>query len=134
MGASVQILAAGVALTLAGTLKGEWPGVHFNGRTFAALAYLIVFGSIVSFSAYNYAIQKLPLSFVSMYSYINPVIAVILGWLLVSEPLNWRIALATTVILCGVALVKGKKKKEKEKPVIEEIEASSAGDSCTATS
>ena len=131
MGASMQMLSAGVVLGLAGTLKGEWSSVHFSGKTFAALTYLIVFGSIVAFSAYNYAIQKLPLSFVSMYSYINPVIAVILGWVLLSEPLNWQIALATTVILCGVALVKSKKEEKRSKQMVEEIETSV--DSCTAT-
>lgn len=127
MGAAVQMLAAGVALTIAGTLKGELPTVHFTAKTFAAFSYLVIFGSIVAFSSYNYAVQKLPLSFVAMYSYVNPVIAVLLGWLILSEPLNFQIAIATAIILSGVALVKGKKKKEEEK--IEEIET----ETCTAT-
>lgn len=120
MGAALQMLTAGVALTIAGTLKGELPAMHFTGRTFAAFSYLVLFGSIVAFSSYNYVIQKLPLSLVSMYSYINPVIAVLLGWLILSEPLNIRVGLAAIVILSGVALVKGKKKEAVEE--IEKIE------------
>ncbi|MBA3712245.1 MAG: EamA family transporter [Pyrinomonadaceae bacterium] len=106
MSASVQMLIAGVALLTVGTLKGEWPAVHFSGRTLGALLYLIVFGSIVAYGAYTYAIQKLPLSIVSTYSYINPVIAVLLGWAVLAEPLSWRVGVATAIILGGVALVK----------------------------
>lgn len=111
MGAAVQMLIAGSALMLAGTALGEWPRVHFTGRSLAALLYLIVFGSLVAYSAYMYAIQKLPLSLVTMYSYINPVIAVILGWALLNEPLGWRVALSTAIILAGVALVKAKPRR-----------------------
>jgi drug/metabolite transporter (DMT)-like permease len=106
MAAAVQMLIAGSALTLIGTTLGEWRVIHFSGRSFSAFAYLVVFGSIVAYGSYTYAVQKLPLSLVSMYSYVNPVIAVLLGWLILSEPLGWRVVTATTVILAGVALVK----------------------------
>lgn len=129
MGAAVQMLAAGFVLTTLGMLKGELPALHFNGKTFAALSYLILFGSIVAFGSYNYAIQKLPLSFVSMYSYINPVIAVLLGWILLAEPFGWRIGLATAIILGGVALVKGKSKK-KDETLIDEMDLSVAPETC----
>lgn len=106
MAAAIQMLIAGVALTLVGTSLGEWRTFHFSARSFSAIAYLIVFGSIVAYGSYTYAIQKLPLSLVSMYSYINPVIAVLLGWAILAEPLGWRVLAATTIILAGVALVK----------------------------
>lgn len=106
MAAAVQMLIAGVALTLVGTTLGEWRVLHFSARSFSAIAYLIVFGSIVAFGSYTYAIQKLPLSLVSMYSYINPIIAVLLGWTVLSEPLGWRVMASTAIILAGVALVK----------------------------
>ncbi|MBC7911772.1 MAG: EamA family transporter [Pyrinomonadaceae bacterium] len=106
MAAAVQMLIAGVALTLLGTTLGEWRVIHFSARSFSAFAYLIVFGSIVAFGSYTYAMQKLPLSLISMYSYINPVIAVLLGWAVLAEPLGWRVMAATTIILAGVALVK----------------------------
>ena len=100
------MLWAGVVLTLAGTLLGEWGQISFSTRSAGALAYLVVFGSIVAYSAYMYAIQKLPLPLVSTYSYVNPLVALVLGWLILSEPLGWREAGAALVILLGVALVK----------------------------
>jgi drug/metabolite transporter (DMT)-like permease len=106
MAAAVQMLIAGVALTLVGTATGEWWRMGFSGRGVGALAYLIVFGSIVAYSSYTYAVQKLPLSLVTTYSYINPVIALLLGWLALGEALGWREAGAALVILLGVALVK----------------------------
>jgi drug/metabolite transporter (DMT)-like permease len=106
MSAAVQMLVAGVALTLIGTVKGEWHEVRFSTRSLTAFAYLVVFGSIVAYGSYTYAIQKLPLSIVSTYSYINPLIAVLLGWAVLSEPLGWRVVGATTIILSGVALVR----------------------------
>jgi drug/metabolite transporter (DMT)-like permease len=116
MGAAVQMLFAGAAMTLLGTLLGEWRGLHFSSRSFAALAYLIVFGSIVAYGSYTYAVQKLPLSVVSTYSYVNPVIAVLLGWLVLAEALGWRMILAMLVILCGVALVKTSAKRSAAAP------------------
>src|SRR5215212_1379205 len=106
MASAVQMLLAGVVLTLAGTLAGEWGGMRFSARSAGALVYLVVFGSIVAYSAYMYAIQKLPISLVSTYSYVNPLVALALGWLVLSEPLGWREAGAALVILLGVALVK----------------------------
>jgi drug/metabolite transporter (DMT)-like permease len=106
MAAAVQMLIAGVALTLVGTLTGEWGQISFSTRSVGALSYLVVFGSIVAYSAYTYAIQKLPLSLVTTYSYINPMIALLLGWVALGEQLGWREGLAALVILLGVALVK----------------------------
>jgi drug/metabolite transporter (DMT)-like permease len=106
MASAVQMLWAGVALTLLGTLAGEWAGMSFSARSAGAVLYLVVFGSIVAYSAYMYAIQKLPLPLVSTYSYVNPLVALVLGWLILSEPLGWREVGAALVILLGVALVK----------------------------
>jgi drug/metabolite transporter (DMT)-like permease len=106
MGAAVQMLVAGAALTLVGSAAGEWGRIGFSARSLGALAYLVVFGSIVAYGSFIYAMQKLPLSIVSTYAYINPVIAIILGWMLLGEPLGWRVWAATAVILGGVALVK----------------------------
>jgi drug/metabolite transporter (DMT)-like permease len=106
MASAVQMLWAGLILTLVGTLLGEWGGMRFGARSAGALLYLVVFGSIVAYSAYMYAIQKLPLPLVSTYSYVNPLVALVLGWLVLSEPLGWREGGAALVILLGVALVK----------------------------
>ena len=106
MASAVQMLWAGAALTLLGTVMGEWGGMRFGARSVGAFVYLVVFGSIVAYSAYMYAIQKLPLPFVSTYSYVNPLVALVLGWLVLSEPLGWREGVSALVILLGVALVK----------------------------
>ena len=107
MSAAIQMLIAGTALTLTGVMLGEWNALHFSGRSFSAFIYLIVFGSIIAYGSYTYAVQKLPLSLVSTYSYINPVIAVLLGWVVLSEQMNWRVITAMLIILSGVAMVKG---------------------------
>jgi drug/metabolite transporter (DMT)-like permease len=106
VGAAVQMLCAGAALTILGALFGEWRVFHFSQRSLGAMVYLILFGSIVAYGSYTYAMQKLPLSIVSTYSYVNPVIAVLLGWLVLAEPLGWRMITAMLIILGGVALVK----------------------------
>jgi drug/metabolite transporter (DMT)-like permease len=106
MGAAAQMLAAGVMATLFGTLLNEWPRLHFTPRSAGAFVYLIFFGSIVGYGSYTYALQKLPTSFVSLYAYINPVIAVLLGWAVLRERLGWREIAAAAVILGGVAIVK----------------------------
>lgn len=106
-GAALQMLFGGAVLLLAGLLLGEGRTLSFNGRTASALVYLIVVGAIVGFSAYAYALKHLPVSFVSLYAYVNPVIAVILGTLLLNEPFTIRMAVAAAVVLTGMTLVRG---------------------------
>lgn len=102
---AVQQLAAGVAFALPALLTGEHP-VRLSLRGGGALLYLVIFGSIVGYSAYIYAMDKLPVALVSIYTYINPVVAVLLGWLIYREPFGRREALAMAVIFLGVAVVK----------------------------
>ena len=107
--AGTQTLIAGVVLTAIGTVLGEWKEFTLNWKGIASMAYLILFGSIVGYSSFIYALSKLPITTVSMYAYINPVIAVILGWLILGERLDWSVVSATTVVLLGVALVRSAK-------------------------
>lgn len=111
MGAAVQMTVAGAILSLFGLATGE--AAHFNYSTqgAAAMAYLVVFGSIVGYGSYIYALDKLPPTIVSMYAYINPVVAVLLGWLILKERFDIWMAIATTVILAGVVLVKSSSKE-----------------------
>ena len=104
--AALQMLFAGVVLLVLGTLAGEWSSLSFTTRTTSALVYLILFGSIVGYSAYTYALKHLPVSTVSLYAYVNPVIAVLLGTVVLDEPLSPRIALAGAVVFLGSWLVK----------------------------
>jgi len=75
-------------------------------RGVLALGWLVVFGSIVGYSAFVYVMEKLPVSVVSIYNYVNPVVAVILGWLFYREPFGFREAVGMAVIFVGVAVVK----------------------------
>ena len=103
---ALQMLAGGLMLTAVGALRGEWSQFGINGRTSAAFIYLSTVGALGGFVAYTYALRHLPVSFVSLYAYINPVIAVALGVLLLAEPFDLRIALAAALVLLGVAVVR----------------------------
>ena len=105
---ALQMLAGGVLMSIAGTLRGEWSQLWFNERSAIALAYLSTVGAIGGFVAYTYALRHLPVSFVSLYAYINPVIAVALGVLILGEPFNRRIAIAAALVFAGVAIVRWK--------------------------
>jgi len=106
MGAAVQMLIAGILQTLLGFILGEQNSFQLTQNGFLALSYLIIFGSILGYASYIYSISNLPLSLVSTYAYINPVIALILGWYVLNEPLTITVFIAAGLILIGVALVK----------------------------
>lgn len=103
---ALQQLFAGVLLMSVGTALGEWSRLAFTPRTIAAELYLIVFGSLIAYSAYLYALKHLPVATVSLYAYINPVIAVMLGTLFASERFSPRIVAAAALVLGGVAIVR----------------------------
>jgi drug/metabolite transporter (DMT)-like permease len=103
--AGVQQLAAGLILAPFALAIPEHP-IHWSARGVLALIYLILFGSIVGYSAYVYALDRLPVAIVSIYPYVNAVVAVALGWLFYREPFGFREAMAMLVIFAGVALVK----------------------------
>jgi drug/metabolite transporter (DMT)-like permease len=109
MAASMQMIVAGIILLLVGFLAGEGQRFSFDPGGLAATAYLVVFGSIAGYGSYVYALAKLPATKVSMYAYVNPVIAVLLGWLILDERMDWSVILATAVVLLGVVLVKSSK-------------------------
>jgi drug/metabolite transporter (DMT)-like permease len=103
--AALQMVFSGIMLLALATANGDWSSLTFTPRSFAAMAYLSIAGSLVAYSAYIYAIQHLPLSTVSLYAYINPIIAVALGTALLGEPLSTRIALAAGLVLTGTWIV-----------------------------
>ncbi|MCU1227369.1 MAG: DMT(drug/metabolite transporter) superfamily permease [Acidobacteria bacterium] len=105
MSSTLQMLAGGIILDVAGLAAGELPRFHVNTRTLFALIYLTIFGSIIAYSAYIYALSKLRATNVSLYAYVNPVVAVILGWMILNEQLTPMSFVAMIVILGGVALV-----------------------------
>src|ERR1700682_5367718 len=106
--ASVEMLWAAVLFGVWGLVAGELGRVHWQGisrSSWIALLYLIVFGSLVGFSAYVWLLRSAPLSLVSTYAYVNPVVAVVLGAILVGEALTPRILVAGSIILAAVALI-----------------------------
>lgn len=102
---ALQMVFSGIMLLGAATAHGDWAHVSFTPRTIAAMLYLSIAGSLVAYSAYIYAIQHLPLQLVSLYAYINPMIAVALGTLLLSEPLSARILIAAVLVFAGTWVV-----------------------------
>jgi drug/metabolite transporter (DMT)-like permease len=106
--AGLQMLLSGVIITGVGTLAGEWSALSLTPRTVTAVVYLAIVGSVIGFLAYAYALKHLPVATVSLYAYINPIIAVILGTIILGEPLSPRLALAGAIVFAGSVLVKGK--------------------------
>ncbi len=106
MSAAVQMVIAGAVLTTIGLAVGEASRFEFTTRGVSALVYLTIFGSIVGYGSFIYALDKLPATVVSTYAYLNPVVAVVLGWLILDERLDWPMVIATAIILSGVVLVK----------------------------
>lgn len=80
--------------------------VHWSWAGVAGVAWLVTFGSIVAYSAYIYSLETLPISLVSLYTYINPVVAVALGWMFYNEPFGSKELAAMVVIFLGVGIVK----------------------------
>jgi drug/metabolite transporter (DMT)-like permease len=106
MGAAGQMIVAGVVITIFGLMLGEASQFHFTNSSLLAYLYLVVFGSLLGYGSYVYAIAHLPISLVATYAYVNPIIALFLGWLILAEPITIWTVLASVVILGGVTLVK----------------------------
>lgn len=102
----VQQLATGLAVGCVLLLAPTQAPIAWSSRGSLALLYLVFFGSIVGYSAYVYCLDKLPMSLVSTYTYVNPLVAVSLGWLFYREPVGWREFAAMGIIFTGVYLVK----------------------------
>lgn len=103
-----QMLLGGAALTLVGFVAGEATRVDvgsFSTRSVVALAYLVLIGSLVAFTAYVWVLQHAPVSKVATYAYVNPVIAIFLGWLVLSEEITTTIVAGATVIVASVAFI-----------------------------
>jgi drug/metabolite transporter (DMT)-like permease len=103
--AALQMLFGGTLVLIVGLLIGEGQRFVLTPRSFGALAYLTVFGSFIAYSAFVFALAHMRATTLSLYAYVNPAVAVILGWLILSERLTWVSIVAMVVILGGVAIV-----------------------------
>ena len=117
MATGMKMLSGGVLLTLAGLLAGEAARVTpelFTLRVFLAWSYLVVFGSLIGFSAFTYLLRVTSPQKVSTSAFVNPLVAVFLGWLLLSEPITPRTLLAAAIIIGAVVLIRVRSREPQE--------------------
>ena len=107
--AAMQMLFGGLVMLGIASARGEWGQLTFTSRSLVAEIYLTVVGSIIGYSAYTYALRYLPTATVSLYTYANPVIAIVLGAVVAAEPFGPRVIIASTMVLIGSALVQSKR-------------------------
>lgn len=105
MAAGLQMLFGGIFLIPMSLLFDDYSTITTSGDMLFALVYLILFGSVAAYASYSYAIKKLPMTLVSLYAYINPIVAVVLGALLLGERLNLRIGIGILITLAGIYVV-----------------------------
>jgi drug/metabolite transporter (DMT)-like permease len=108
LSASMQMLSAGVLLGIAGLATGEASDVSadsFSVKPVMAVAYLVLIGSIVAFTAYAWLLKNVRISIVATYAFVNPVVAVVLGTVFLSEPLHWTTVIAGVAIVVAVVLI-----------------------------
>jgi drug/metabolite transporter (DMT)-like permease len=129
LGTGMEMLAGGALLLAAGTLAGEWGRVELaavSARSALALLYLILFGSLVGFTAYVWLLRHVEVAKVSTYAYVNPVVAVLLGWALAGEALTARTGAAAAVIVAAVAVITGARRQRDPAAAAPEVPAAPA--------
>ncbi|HEU6444246.1 MAG TPA: EamA family transporter [Gaiellaceae bacterium] len=124
LGAAMGMLAGGVLLAAVSGARGEWNDATFSTEALLATAYMVVVGSLIGFSAYVWLLKTVPASTVSTYAYVNPVIAVLLGWAFNDELITVRTLLAGAAIVVGVALMVSRTEKRPAHEVEREPEPS----------
>jgi len=105
LNAGMQMLFGGLFCLPLSFVYDDLSHVVFSSEVILALSYLVVLGSVAAFSMYTYVLAKLPMTIASLYAYINPLVAVVLGWLVLSEKLNLKIGLAFLITVLGIYLV-----------------------------
>lgn len=123
LSSGMQMLASSVPLFFVSFISGEFNNFGFSQisvRSWEAMAYLVVFGSLVGFVSYGYLLHNAPISLTSTFAYVNPVVAVFLGWLVAGEELNTRIIIATVVILSSVVYINASKQAKPKKAHLED--------------
>jgi drug/metabolite transporter (DMT)-like permease len=120
----MEMLAGGALLILAGTLTGEWAQLDLSKislNSWLAFAYLVTFGSIIAYSAYTWLLGVTTPARAATYAYVNPVVAVFLGWALANEPLTIRTVIAAAVIIGAVVIINTYRDKKVAIPEVEDV-------------
>jgi drug/metabolite transporter (DMT)-like permease len=105
MNAGLQMFFGGVLVLPLSLAFDDLRAVSWTPEAAYSLVYLIVFGSIIAYASYSYALRKLPMTIVSLYAYVNPLVAVVLGWMVLDEKLNTKIGLAILITIAGIYIV-----------------------------
>lgn len=103
--AGLQMFFGGLWLYPFSFMLDDWNSISWSGEAAYSMLYLIVFGSIIAYASYSYALKKLPMTIVSLYAYVNPVVAVLLGWGILGEKLNGKIIIAILLTIAGIYIV-----------------------------
>lgn len=115
LNAGMQMFFGGLFCLPFSLVFDDLSNIVWTGEVIFGLSYLIVLGSIAAFSMYGYALTHLPITIASLYSYINPLVAVVLGWLVLDEKLNMKIGLAFLITVAGIYLVNHGYQNQKKK-------------------
>jgi drug/metabolite transporter (DMT)-like permease len=113
--AGMQMLAGSVSLMVVGLLRGEHQTFNIadvSSTSIFALFYLIIFGSLIGFTAYSWLLKNAQPAMVSTYAYVNPVVAVILGWSIAGESLTAQMLIGAFIIVASVVLITAKERKD----------------------
>jgi drug/metabolite transporter (DMT)-like permease len=116
LGTAIEMLAGGLLLLIASLILGEWTHIRLDlvsARSAVSWVYLIVFGSLVGFTSYIWLLKNVSPSQASTYAYVNPIVAMFLGWALAREPFTLRNAVAAAIILAAVVIITAYQTKEK---------------------
>ncbi|WP_332643059.1 EamA family transporter [Aeromicrobium sp.] len=122
-----EMIFGGAMMVALGLSVGETMTFDYPAKTWWALSYLVIFGSVVAFTAYVWLVANAPISLVATYAYVNPVIAVFLGWLILDEKITWPIVAGGAIVVAAVALVISSERRNPapaapaEPPVVEQV-------------
>jgi drug/metabolite transporter (DMT)-like permease len=111
-----EMISGGLMMVALGQVSGESFTFDYPGKTWFALSYLVLFGSVVAFTSYVWLVANAPISLVATYAYVNPVIAVFLGWLILDERITWPIVAGGAIVVSAVALVISSERKSPQAP------------------
>ena len=126
---ALQSLAGGIFLLIGGAIRGEFSGLdvgQFSTASMVAWGYLVVFGSLTAFTAYVWLLQHAPISKVATYAYVNPVIALVLGWLILSEEITVTMLVGAAIIVASVAGTVRRESRKEPAPDEEGVEPTPA--------
>ncbi|HCM76808.1 MAG TPA: EamA family transporter [Cytophagales bacterium] len=105
LNAGLQMVFGGLFLMPVSLVFDNYETIQWSNNVIYSLVYLILVGSVAAYACYSYAIKNLPITIVTLYAYINPIVAIVLGWLVLGEKLNLRIVIAIGVTLAGIYIV-----------------------------